>query len=303
MSPPPLPLPPTPDVPEPTVRDIHALYREAAGAEPGALLDRRILDAARAELEAGNAAKRRGLGWKAWWKAWLPATTAIAAVVVGLSVTWRVMDEQERGVREEMKASGAADETSRKEAPAANTTQAMPATSAPAPAAEKSRSLESKALQNAAPGVAEPAAQPAPSAEPRVFPGAEAPAAMAPAAAEVDLKKNRRAESDGLRERRDANIATDSAPVPARQADKLEAQGSAVGAVGTGNEAAAESVPRPAAKSLAAPAADAVPPAAWLQQIRELRAAGRDAEAAQSLARFRARYPEFTLPADLADPK
>lgn len=281
--------PPMPDAAERDVEDIHALYREAADAEPGALLDRRILDAARTELAAAGTAKLRA----SWWKAWLPATTAIAAVVVGLSLTWRVMDEQERRMREEMKAGGVAGAASRKEAPAGNTPQALPAAQAPAPATEKGRSLESKALQDAAPVVAEPAVKSAPVPEPRTVPAAEAAAAVAPAAAEGKPKMNRRAESGGSRERLDTNIARESAPIPARQAGKLEARHSADGA---GSEAAAVSAPP------AAPAADAATPAAWLQQIRELRAAGRGGEAAQSLARFRARYPGFVLPADLADP-
>jgi len=46
-------------------------------------------------------------------------------------------------------------------------------------------------------------------------------------------------------------------------------------------------------------AAEAVTPQAWLQQIRDLRAAGDEAEAARSLSRFRDRYPDFVLPDDL----
>ena len=70
----------SPDVPERSVKELHALYREAAADEPAPLLDRSILDAARAELQAGHATKRQ----TPWWKTWLPATTAIAAVVIGL---------------------------------------------------------------------------------------------------------------------------------------------------------------------------------------------------------------------------
>ena len=53
----------------------------------------------------------------------------------------------------------------------------------------------------------------------------------------------------------------------------------------------------PAAKALTE--RDALAPDVWLQGVRDLRAAGRDAEAVQSLARFRQRYPDFPLPADL----
>jgi hypothetical protein len=40
-------------------------------------------------------------------------------------------------------------------------------------------------------------------------------------------------------------------------------------------------------------------PARWIESIQRLRAAGRDREAAAELARFRGRYPDVRLPADL----
>jgi hypothetical protein len=52
-----------------------------------------------------------------------------------------------------------------------------------------------------------------------------------------------------------------------------------------------------------APAAVATPPRSpetWIEDIRRLRAQGRDAEAAAELAEFRRRHPDFALPADLA---
>jgi hypothetical protein len=87
------------EMPESNRRELQALYREAATDEPGPMLDRSILDAARAELKSAAASNARPVPW---WKGWLPATTAIAAVVVGVSLTWRVMDEQERQLREEI---------------------------------------------------------------------------------------------------------------------------------------------------------------------------------------------------------
>ena len=49
-----------PDIPESKVRELQALYREAATDEPGPWLDRSILDAARAELRTtGNISHRR----------------------------------------------------------------------------------------------------------------------------------------------------------------------------------------------------------------------------------------------------
>ena len=266
----PTPITPgAPEVPEPSVSALHALYHEGATAEPSVSLDRSVLDAARAELRTNRAPARQA----PWWKGWLPATTAIAAVVVGLSVTWRVMDEQERHLREEMRAAQAEGDRAAKAAPAQRPAEAQPSLSAPAPAVEKSRRADSAVVVREAPvGVPEPEAKPAPAA----IVAPTAPAAMAPMLAEEAMKKTQRAEKDELRERRDASTAMDSAAGPARALGKLEAGGFA---------------------------ADAATPEAWLKQIRELRAAGRSAEAAQSLARFRVRYPDFVLPDDLLNLK
>lgn len=290
-------IPPGPEAPEPVVSELHALYREAARAEPGATLDRGILDAARAELEAGRAKKSRRP--KPWWRVWLPVASAFAVALVGLSVTWRVMDEQERALRQEMKAAQGAGEssvdTARSVAPAQSAGKAARLPRAPAPAAEETRRPESAVAKDAPPAVAGPAP----------FPASAAPAAVPPAPAEQTLKKIQRAEADEWRERRDAGAAADSA-APVRQAGKLEARSLGVGA---GSEATSEVLVKPganvSAKSVAGPqaAAEAANPEAWLAQIRDLRAAGRSAEAAQSLARFRARYPDFVLPEDLLNLK
>lgn len=295
-----------PDVSESNVRELQALYREAAADEPGPLLDRSILEAARAELRTTGATQARRQA--PWWKGWLPATSAIAAVVIGLSVTWRVMDEQERHLREEMRAAQAEGERAGKAAPAQGPAEAPSVLSAPAPAAEKRTRADSAVVREAPVGVAEPEARPALAAP--VIPAA--PAAMAPVPADEAVKKGQRAEMNELRDRRDASAAVEAAPGPARQMGKLEA-GSV--AAGSSREKEADSFARPSAgpvpgsvpgsvaKTVAAPAADAATPEAWLKQIRELRAAGRVAEAAQSLARFRQRYPDFALPDDLLNLK
>jgi hypothetical protein len=269
-------LPPGSEAPGPAASELQALYREAAHAEPDAMLDRKILDAARAELQAAGATKARRT--PPWWKGWLPAASALAIALVGLSVTWRVMDQQERDLSQEMKAAEGI-----RERPA----EASPSPRVPAPVAEKDHRAESTVLKDAPPAATAPA-----------------PAAPAPMVADEALKKSGRAEKEELRERRDASAAAGSAPGPARQAGKLEAGGPAIGSSGA---TAADSLAAPAAnpaansaaKSAAAPAVEGASPEAWLKQIRELRAAGRSAEAAQSLARFRARYPDFALPDDL----
>ena len=292
--------PPRPEAPESAVSELHALYRDAAQAEPGATLDRRVLEAARAELKAGRATKSRRP--TPWWKRWLPVTSAIALALVGLSVTWRVMDEQERDLRQEMKAAQGVRESSTdtagRAAPAQPVAEAPPLQSAPAPRVENSRRAESAAVKDAAPVAREPAAFPAPAA----------PAPIAPVPVEPAAKKSQRLEMDEVRERRDPGAAADPASAPSRQVGKLEA-GSA--GVGSGSETAADALAKPSANltgrsvatAVAQPAADPATPEAWLKQIRELRAAGRSAEAAQSLTRFHARYPDLVLPDDLLNLK
>ena len=103
-------LPPKPEVAESTASELQALYREAAQAEPDAMLDRKILDAARAELRSAGEAKARRR--RPWWQGWLSAASALAIALVGLSLTWRVMDQQERDLRQEMKAAEAVREPS-----------------------------------------------------------------------------------------------------------------------------------------------------------------------------------------------
>jgi hypothetical protein len=278
------------------VSALHALYREGATAEPSLTLDRSILDAARAELRVNRATQARPPA--PWWKSWLPVTSAIAIAAVGLSVTWRVMDEQERHLREEMRAVQAEGERAGRADPAQRPAETQAAVNAQAPVAEKSRRGESAAVRDAPIAIPQSEAKPAPAT----------PAAIAPMVAEEVMKKGQRAETDQLRDRRDASAAAEAAPGPSRQMGKLGAGGLAAGSsaekeAGSLAKPSGASVVQSAAKSMAAPAADAATPEAWLKDIRDLRAAGRVAEAAQSLTRFRARYPNFVLPDDLLDLK
>lgn len=164
---------------------------------------------------------------------------------------------------------------------------------APPLAVQKNHPAESVAGRDAPTGLPEPVRPPA----------AKAPT-MAPAPVEDASKESRGGGKDERRERRDAGAAMEATPGPVRQMDKLDA--GSTGKTSGGKTAADVSVTPPAgpsAKSLAAPAVDAATPEAWLTHIRELRAAGRSAEAAQSLDRFRARYPDLVLPDDLINAK
>lgn len=284
-------LPPGPEAAEASASELQALYREAAHAEPDAMLDRRILDAARAELHGAGEAKARRQ--PPWWKGWLPAASALALALVGVSVTWRVMDQQESDLRQEMKAAEAVRERSVAApagvAPAQGGAEASPVPRASAPVTEQDRRAEPTVLKEAPPRLPEAAATSAPAAPVPNVP-------MVPLVADEAMKKSGRSGNEDLRERRDASAvvgaAAGAASSPARQAGKLEA-------ARPGTNASSES----AADSLALPSPDAATPEAWLKQIRELRAAGRSAEAALSLARFRVHYPDFTLPDDLLNLK
>lgn len=283
-------LPPRAEVPESAVSELHALYREATHAEPDAMLDRKIFEAARAELRGAGAAKARRQ--PPWWKGWLPAASALALALVGVSLTWRVMDQQESDLRQEMKAAEAIRERSvaapASVAPAQGAAEALPSLRAPEPVAEQDRRAKSTALRDAPPGVPEPTVMPTPAAPTPMTPVVPIP----PVIADEALKKSGRAGKEDLRERRDASATVGAAASPARQAGKLEASR-------PGSNASSEM----AADSLALPAPDAATPDAWLKQIRELRAAGRTADAVQSLARFRTRYPDYAVPGDLLNLK
>lgn len=271
----------------PTDGELQALYREVAGDEPGPALDRRILDAARAEVQAVPSARPR----QPWWRGWLPVTSAIAVAAVGLSLTWRVMDQQERELREEMNAASKADARPAKSMPAEEPAAARSRLDAPASA--KFRGAEAEAARDSSPDLA---AQPA---------ARQAPLPAAPAPADEVATRAQSLDPDSLRERRDARPAAPAAPSAERQAGKLEAK-----RFGIGGDTAADALAPSAAKAVAGAAArsaeqaaDAATPELWLQQIRDLRTAGRNAEAAQSLARFRTRYPDFVLPEDLLNPR
>jgi hypothetical protein len=276
-------LPPNSDVPESTVSELHALYHEAAGSEPGPTLDRSILDAARAELRTDRQTRDATRRQAPWWKAWLAATSGIAVVVVGLSVTWRIMDEQERRMHEEMNAAEDLRDRAVRAAPPEHPADARSAINVQPSAAVKSSRIESTAVQDAPAGVPEPVASPVAAA-----PAPAAPAAMAPMHAEEAAKKGQRVELDQLRGSRDASAAPGSGSGPAGATGKFEAERRTVGA---SSAAAADSMAEPAT------------PDAWLKHVRTLQAAGRSVEAAQSLDRFRTRYPDFVLPDDLLNLK
>ena len=307
-----------PDVPESTVNELHALYREGADAEPSPLLDQRILAAACAELHAGvvKLAKMQA----PWWKRWLVPTSAIAVAVLGVSLTWRVVDQQERDLQATMN-STEVPSGNRADVPVevAKTAPAMPLAESQAlaasPPAKKARA-ESK-LSQRSPSLVQDQTLKAPVVEaPNAFPSQEtakreadasgllrapsvsAPTAMAaptaasaaapvvaPAPASEMAKQEQRAKTLEPPEARTVNpTVSDDATLPAPAAARSQPADSSAGSAAKFPD-------------------DAATPEAWFTHIRELRAGGRNAEAVQSLARFRGRYPDHLVPSDLIDLK
>ncbi len=272
---------------------LGTLYREAATAEPPPALDRTILAAAHAELAARQ---QRASPAVPWWRRWLPATTALAALVLGLSLTLRVMDEQERRFREE--GAGAAAPTAPSAAPS---TVPQAATDA-APAANTAKA-KVDAARRSSPVPAEPAV----SVPTSPVPAAPVAAPSQPAASGALAGSAEPAPADARKKELRMDTAESAARPEAAAHAESALRDAAPRAVG-GLEKAAPTQARPeSALGAARPAAKAVAPVeaagpeAWLARIRELKAAGRLAEAAQSLARLRERHPGVAIPADLAD--
>lgn len=275
-----------------TEAELHALYRDAGQAEPPPRIDRLIIDAARAELCATEVRRR------AWWTGWLAPVAVAAVAVVGLSLTLRLVDDEERRLLEERHAPASQPATSprREAAPASppleRAAEPTPHRPAPAPLAKPAPATTT--------GGALPAAPPGPHPSvPSAAAAPHSPAAEVPAAASADTVAPRRAAPaltppEGLRQRQGAEMrdASEAAAAVDPRRETPAPAGKRDAAVGK-----LEAVPAPLARPPSI--GDPSTPEAWLDAVRELRAAGRRDEAAASLVRFRARYPDYPLPADL----
>ncbi len=294
-----IPANPSPaDLPNSAARELHALYREGAGEEPDALLDRRILDAARNELLADKTQKTKPA--MPWWKTWARPMSTAAVMILGLSLTWTVIDEQERALRDEISSADIppklAGKTKNSDA------RAEPATMVQAPMRETAtndQTPKAEKKQDIAP-------PPAAVAEPQAFTERQDKAKSVSSAIGSLAKPVATADAPANVELRKAVVAP-AAPPPAIVAPPSPAPALAMPRA----EAMSDQATKASAKRIASPAMlkeadatdDAAMPEAWLDQIRKLRAAGRNAEAAQSLERFRKRYPGVALPDDLLEVK
>lgn len=223
---------------------LERLYRDAAREEPGPALDARILEAAR----QAAAPRRRP---RPWWRGLLLPVSALATVVLAVSLALRVDLEQEAGDGR------------------------LPM--APLPQADQGEAEESRAVPQPSPGsAAPPAATPGRDSAPRTL------MRQAPKAQE--------------------EAAPASKPAPPPAAAPLPAPRRAPEPVLEAAPPAPAAMPEERAKRRdEAPAGLAAPRAAeeWLEEIRALRRAGREQEAAEALQRFRRTYPGYPLPEDL----
>jgi hypothetical protein len=256
---------------EPDLRDprLDGAYRETPREEPPPALDERIRAAARRAVDARPQSLSARRSWASRWR--IPLSIA-ATVVVAVTLSFMVQDEEARKSRVDTPISSPVPQT----APAMREMEAKQPEPTPAPPATiQKRQADAEARGRAdevSPAPATPAQEaikPAPSA-----PAATAGAAPAPFVREEQLRSMPDTEAaPGLSRDR----ALSDRPVGATR----------------------EAVP---ARAPAAPAAVPAqrPPEAWLEEIRRLKAQGREAEAAAELAEFRRRYPDFALPADLS---
>ncbi len=233
---------------------LSRLYREAATEGPPAAVDAAILAAAR--KQAARPERRT----RASWLNWMAPASAIATLVVGVSIAFLVDREQPESTRD---------------------TKIRPIAPRPqsAPPASASESAPAKPAASAAPAAAK----------------TEAPAAAAPAQVPVLATPAAPAAQAFPAERREKAAASKlSAPKAASEANV--ARDAAVGAMSAGAPPAAAAASRLAPlRQQAAPRS----PQAWLDEIGRLKREGRDKEAAEQLAEFRKAYPAYSVPESL----
>ena len=227
-------------------RLYHAVVVERADEQPSPQLDQRILAAAHAEVAQTKATKKVG---QPWWRRYFAPASAVIVALFGLTIAWRVMDEQELAQRQQLAAVGGAvtddaAETLLKAAPSPDL-RAAPS-SAPAVAkTEAGMADESAAPELAKESVAASVAKPLPSQLGRTA----QPKALAPAAAVVETHKGRVAQDNAL-----PSPQTDEAVrAPTRVAIEAPVEERASGELPVARSAATP-VPAPAPMLRAAPA-------------------------------------------------
>jgi len=269
---------------DPDLRDprLDHAYRELPGDEPTPEVDERIRAAARRAV--GAKPQSLGARQRSWAARWRVPLSLAASVVVVVTLTLMVQEEEHR-VFDVAPAR-----------PPAPSAPAVVETPAPSPAAEAVRRMDAEQSRAAKPAASTGTAPV--SAQPQQAPAADAVAPPLPQLEKLETRQQR------LEEPKAAGIPPPPMAAPAPAAKGLVSQPSAASPAapsGASDSLSRERAvgERPARAMRNAPQ---VPrsPEEWIEEIRRLKVQGRDADAAAELAEFRRRHPEYPLPVDLA---
>jgi hypothetical protein len=264
---------------DPELRDprLDEAYRRLPGDEPAPELDERIRAAARRAVGA----RPQSLGaHRSWVTRWRVPLSLAASVVVVVTLTLMMQEEDQRVLH--------GDPASAPSAPATLEDRAVPR------AAEEAKRQDTEGAR------AKPVA-PAPKA-PAAAPRAPAADAAAPPPAELqklETRQQRREESPPASPP-PAPPAGIVAPAPEPAAKALAAPPAAAPSSASDSLSRERGVGERPARALRSAPQAVRSPEEWIEEIRRLKAQGRDADVATELAEFRRRHPDYALPADLA---
>jgi len=265
---------------EPDLRDprLDQAYRELPRDEPPPEVDERIRAAARRAVGARpQSLEARQRSWASRWR--VPLSLA-ASVVVVATLTLMVQEEQ-RPRFDEAPARGPTPST-----PAALEDRAAPSREAEAPKradTEATRSVKPPAPASSAPVPTE-----------RQRAAEDATIAPPPQLERLERREQRLEESPAAR----VPASPMGAPAPAEKA--LASPPAAAPGAASDSLSRERGVSERPARAMRSAPQGARSPEDWIEEIRRLKAQGRDADAAAELAEFRRRHPEYPLPADLA---
>lgn len=318
--------------PDPRDKEIESAWRDASRDEPPRRLDDAILARAR-EAVAPRADEAPSELWplphpRSWFMRWRVPLAVAATLVVSATVTLLVYDsgmEEPPPVVTDRPLRKAVPDASGSAAIEKERVPAQPAPSVPsAPSSSSAEKPPAAAPPTPSRAPAEPSADvaPSPPAVKREAPAAEPPrsqreAATTGAVSDRSASPETKRAEEALGASREAPAAA-QAPSPALAPERApSAAGAAAPAVPRGAPAPM-AAPPPAVAPQAAPRDNAVlekrdetapaarakaaalaTPEAYVERIRELKRAGRDAEARELLEELKRRFPAFELPDDL----
>jgi hypothetical protein len=266
---------------DPELRDprLDEAYRRLPGDEPPPELDERIRAAARRAVGA----RPQSLGaHRSWVTRWRVPLSLAASVMIVVTLTLMMQEEDQRVLY--------SDPASAPPAPATLEDRAVPRAAEEA----KRQDTEGASAKPVAPAPKAPAAaQRAPAADAAAPPPAELQ--------KLETRQQRREESP-LASPPPAPPAGIVAPAPAPEpaAKALVAPPAAAPSGASDSLSRERGVGERPARALRSAPQAARSPEEWIEEIRRLKAQGRDADAATELAEFRRRHPDYVLPADLA---